>query len=125
MKALTINIFTLLALVTFSQVKMHQIILQLPEDTTIYQLKSSQTISPFTSYQQLSKSLNIWLNEIPTTQTILITQEKENTRTELQIHSCIKTTQLNQAVLVNFNYWQLDFEPITRKHKHTKFSNVL
>jgi len=61
MKIITFKILISLLLATFCQAQPHQFILQLDEDITIQHLKSSQTISPFTSYQQLSKSLNIWL----------------------------------------------------------------
>jgi len=49
-------------------------------------LKSSNKMSPFTSYKQLSKSLNIWLIEIPANQTTSITLKKENRLISVQKH---------------------------------------
>ncbi len=95
MKIVIINIYILLAVVIFCRAQPHQIILQLDEDITIDQLKSSQTISPFASYQQLSESLNIWLIEIPAASTTL---KKESILTNLKEHPHIKTAQLNEAV---------------------------
>lgn len=94
MKTIVINIFILLATVIFCQAQPHQIILQLDEDITIDQLKSTQTISLVTSYQQLSEILNIWLIEIPATST---TQKKESILANLKKHPQTKTAQLNEA----------------------------
>jgi len=98
MKTLIINIFIISVLATFSQAQPQQYILQLDEDITIHQLKSTQTISPLTSYRQLSESLNIWLIEIPATSTTQSTFKKETTLFNLQKHPQIKTAQINQAV---------------------------
>jgi len=95
MKTITFKIFILLALATFCRAQPQQVILQLEDDKTIYQLKSSQIMSTTTSYQQLSKTLNIWLIEIPSTQTTL---KKQTTLKNLQKHPQIKTAQFNEKV---------------------------
>ena len=89
------NILTLLFLTILCQAQTHQIIIQLNDDITIQQLKSSQAISSATSCKQLSKNLNIWLIEIPNTQT---TQKNQSTLLNLNNHSQIKVAQFNEAV---------------------------
>lgn len=75
--------------ISIGQAQANQIILQLEEGTTIEQLQSMKTIK---SSRQLSKSLNIWLIEMTST------QKRSADLVTFQKHPQIKTAQFNDKV---------------------------
>ena len=92
------NIVFLLLTSILCQAQTHQIIIQLNDDINIQQLKSLPEISLVTSYKQLSKNLNIWLIEIPTTLNTQTTLKNESTLLNLKKRPKIKAAQFNEAI---------------------------
>jgi len=93
MKTTACYIFMFLAF--FCNAELNQVIIQLDDKVTIQQLKMLNLQSPFTSPKLLSKTLNIWLIEILSTQ---MTLKKETTLLNWQKHPQIKVAQLNEEV---------------------------
>lgn len=92
MKITSLNILLIIAATIFCKAQSNQIIIQLNDGITPYQLNASQNMHRFVPSKQISKHLNIWLIEIHAN------QKREMVLQTLLAHPQVKTAQFNAPV---------------------------